>query len=357
MPPIRCGIGYYLNRLLDYTTHPFRVLTTSGTDIHTRADATYYVPSWKIRDLPELIRTAKKDHPSIIHIQYPALGYGRQLGINFLPYCLRLFTRSKIIITLHEFHASRFIGKTRNLITTLPCHRVIVSNTRDQAALPWILRRKSSIIPIGSNIPLAPRNRQYFNTLLARAGFSKSSKTAVFFGFAFAAKGIETALEAAYKSGTQLLLLSELDENNPYHKKLIAKIDILKAQGARIFATGYLSDQEVSEVLQECDYFLLPQPLPLTAKSGTAIAAAVHGLIIVSTADSDPKMNLPYRNKDNAVLLKRVGPLTLAKALTGLQVDPELESTIKKHAKELSQYFSWEGIAEEHELLYKGMQQ
>ena len=173
MPPLRCGIGFYTNTFLSNIPTGFDLLTTSGLNSHKSAEHNLYMDDWKMLRLPKMLRFCRRGNYKIIHIQYPAKGYGRQLGINLLPYLVRIFTSAKLVVTLHEYHGSGFMGKSRDFITVLPAHRIIVSNAYDFEALPRILRRKGSVIPIGSNIPVAKPNPKTFHAIMQRAGFSE----------------------------------------------------------------------------------------------------------------------------------------------------------------------------------------
>lgn len=349
MPPLRCGVGFYTNRLLDFMPEGFDLLTTSGLNTHERAARTHYVSDWKLRRLPQLLMTCRRGKYDIIHIQYPTKGYQRNLGINFLPYLLRLFAKPRLVMTLHEYHGSGTLGKTRDFISALPVHEIILSNPYDMHALPWILRRKARIIPIGSNIPVAKPNPKAFGRILKKAGLSPGRPIALFFGFPYLNKGVHIAIEAAAKSDMQLLLLTSLDEKDDYQKGLSEQIETARGQGAQIYVAGFLQDKEFSEIMQECDYFLLPQSLPLTAKSSTAITAASHGLVVISTAGGNPALSLPYVSGVNSML---VSPMNASNLLRAIELAPK-KADIGDELAKLRQHFNWQNIQRLHEELYQ----
>jgi hypothetical protein len=134
LPPIRCGVGYYTRRLANQLAAEgldFSLLSTDGVNQELPVSL-QTVKNWKIRTLPQILKAIKTSDAQIAHIQYPAVGYRRQLGINLLPYALRILRpKLKIIITLHEYYQSRWIGRLRNRVTVWPAHKIIVSNQRD----------------------------------------------------------------------------------------------------------------------------------------------------------------------------------------------------------------------------------
>ena len=352
MPPLKCGIGYYSSQFLRHLPKrvKIQVLTTEGCDTESSLYGTVFTSSWRIFKLPSLMKTIRQFRPDIVNLQYPAKGYKRNLGINLLPYFL---IRYPLVVTLHELHGSGLLGRTRNLITTLPAKKIVVSNHKDFDALPYLWRRKAEIVPIGSNIEKSLPNKDFYSQILKDAGFSQKKAIGVFFGFAFPNKGLDLLFDAVKSADSQLLLLTNLDGANAYQNNLLKRYASLKNRGVKIYYPGFMDDIKVSQILRECDYFVLPQPLPLTAKSGTAIAAAIHGLTIVSTGDNDKTLNEPYVHNENSILLNPMNHQTLTRALSELHNNTDILKELRSGAKKLSDYFDWQKIVEKHEDLWK----
>src|SRR5690606_6989062 len=116
---------------------------------------------------------------------------------------------------------------------------------------------------------------------------------------------------------------------DPYQASLLNDINQRIAAGADIYVAGFLDDKTVTEILQECTVFALPQPIPLTAKSGTAIAAVTHGMIVVSTAADPPSYNEPYVHRKNSLLLRTMNADTLGTAIGELRTDKKLYQQLK----------------------------
>ncbi len=358
MPPLKCGIGYYTNRLLDElcSLEEVTLITTRGLESHSKVKEAQYVSDWRLLNLPKIVKEIRRAKPDIVHIQYPAKGYKRQLGINFLPLFLKIRRfKVPIVITLHEYYGSGILGKTRNLITAWLADKLLVSNPYDLQALPARLRAKTTIVPIGSNIPLAKRDEGYYRSLLKSLGADNEDEPVVFLGFPYENKGLESLIDAARNSDFSVLFLCEFDETNPYQKNLLERIRSLKKSGSKLYIAGFLSDTEVSQVMQESKIFVLPQKYPLTAKSGTAIAAALHGLIVISKAADDASLNMPFVNLVNSLLLDEMNDKNLADNLRTLKADRTMRQKLSSNAKELSDYFSWKNIANKHKKLYEDL--
>lgn len=357
IPPIKCGVGYYTHRLVSESEGKLNLslLSTKGvsSDLIVPLKTT---DDWRIRRLPKILSLIKQTAPEVVHIQYPAIGYGRQLGINLLPYLLRIkHPRLKLIVTLHEYHESRLIGKIRDLITVAPVHRIIVSNHADKAALPIILRRKTSVIPIGSNFAKAPRNRKNFLKLVKKVGLDPSKEILMFFGFTYPNKRLEILLDALALPAAQdyqCLLLTALDPHSPYQSMLLKKIEKINQPHIRLGVAGFLPDNQVSEVLQEGRYFILPQSKPINAKSSTAITAVTHGLVLVSAGSDVSAETKPFRHMINCYLAVPLTSSAIIEALISLQKGDNLER-ISEGALSLESYFSWAAIVKGHIKIYE----
>lgn len=355
-PPMRCGVGVYgYKLLLRITSLCNAALLTTGTLQDKSTDTPRRtVSNWKIRSLPKILLHIKSANPDIVHIQYPAVGYKRELGINLLPLALRLTTKRKIIVTLHEYYGSAMLGKIRNLLTILFAQKVIVSNEYDHHALPKFLRKKTVVVRIGPTITKQEPHHQTFKKLLETAHFTPTLPTVVNFGFVNPSKGIHILIQAMPFIHAQLILVCELSKDNSYHQRILDLIKTARKQGAQIFITGYLEDKQLSEILQECSIFVLPQPLPLTAKSSTAIVATEHGLPVIATAAANKLFNQPF-NENNSVLLHGMSAKNLTDACNMLLSDPKKIHSIRQHNAELTKNFSWDTITQQHIKTYRSM--
>lgn len=354
MPPLKCGIGYYSSRLLNHfdSKDKITVLTSPEMGLESDKYTVKRVRSWKIHHLHNTLKAIKSTNPDVISLQYPAKGYGRHLGINLLPYFIR---KTPIALTLHEYHSSPLIGRIRNLITVLPVQKIVVSNPYDYKALPRFLQKKTVIVPIGSGIEKMPANRATIDEMVKNAGFNNQKPIGVFFGFAFKSKGLDLLLTAVEKANSQLLILSELSDTNTYQRSLLERISTMKQKGIKIHAAGHLSDKSVSEVMRGCTYFILPQRMSLTAKSGTAIAASIHGVPVVSTGGDDKSLSLPYKHNENALLLNPMNLQTLSNTLKDISQNPDLVEKLASGARSLAEYFDWNSIANEHQSIWKAL--
>jgi len=353
--PLKCGVGYYGEIIAKELakTCEVHLLTSSGLGSADGIAGLHHIKNWKVARLPKITSVIKAIKPDVVHIQYPANGYKRELGINLLTIWLRIFMpRTPVVVTLHEYYGSALLGRIRNIITVFAAKKIIVSNQYDLDKLPSFLKRKISIVPIGSNVPVAKPNRELFESFMGRANLKLDRPVLAYFGFINESKGVDVLVGAAKDIKAHVLILSQLNKDNEYHNQIADAITVANNQGASVYLAGFLENTQLSQILQQCDLFTLPQPLPLTAKSGTAIAAAEHGLVIVSTAAEQSKYNLPYINDKNAVLLGNVNEQTFAETCNKLLNNPSKMKQLKNNTAELADYFAWPAIAKKHSELY-----
>jgi len=352
---MECGVGYYTASLVEQMSEASQNLTVltaaPAKEIESFADI-LVARGWRIRDLLSLVRQCKEVHADIIHIQYPAVGYGHQLGINLLPWLLRLNVRSsRLVITLHEYFGSRLIGRIRNLITIIPAQTVIVSNQADQQSLPGFLRSRVSIIPLGSSIETTSPNTEAAKTLLHN---DKGFSTILFFGFAFPSKRLELLIDTMkLVTNKQLVVAANLNHQDSYHEGLV---DAIKAHNKsvgfeQIRIIGSQPRDILTALLQQSSCFVLPQAIPINGKSSTLVTAIRCGAPIIGKKGSS-KENWPLANQKNALLIEEITNQSLAEAVNALD-NPELVRTLKAGLAELAGRYSWNTVVAAHMAIYE----
>jgi glycosyltransferase involved in cell wall biosynthesis len=183
-----------------------------------------------------------------------------------------------------------------------------------------------------------------------------AGRTLIFFGYAFPSKKLEVLLDAMNEPQLrdyQALLLASFSSDTTYHRMLKDKIAKLNRSKTRVGMTGFLEGEDVSAILQEAKYFVLPNTGPISAKSGTAIAAIQNGLIVISRGLNQAEATAPFVHLKNCYLLDAVSPRTIAEAIEFLENSPEEVQAIHRGAAELKKYFSWSNIVAEHIKLYE----
>jgi glycosyltransferase involved in cell wall biosynthesis len=233
-----------------------------------------------------------------------------------------------------------------------------VSNHADAESLPAFLRRKVTVSPIGTNIKPQPVNTTRFKAILSDTNLSQNKKTVVFFGFPFQKKRLEVLIQAAtmFANNLQLMLIFDHTSTDHYVRRVLALVKSSVANGAAIGLAGYLNDQDVSVALACSEYFVLAQDQPpLTAKSGTAIAASIHGCIVVAARPDRPNLCKPFVSGENCLLLEEMNPKNIAQALNELAENPDQTRMLAKNAEKLSHYFDWNEIAKKFDKMYREM--
>ena len=175
-PPDICGVA-------DYTARLEESLKKAG------ADVTVYVGGrWGLRNSADIAREISAISADICHMQYPATGYGWKLG----PQLISLLR--PLVVTLHECSQAHVLRQLSLYPFSLRSPRIIFTNEYEQeyaSALHPGLKTRSSLIPIGSNVPIATSQPKH------------SAKILTYFGLIRPQKGIEQLLAVARILKTQ----------------------------------------------------------------------------------------------------------------------------------------------------------
>lgn len=169
-PPQPGGVGDYTRCLalaLAASGHTVSVVTgngestadSSGTDdVPTRR----VITSWGWHCWQETIAAIDLLRPDVLHIQYQTGAYGMQPAVNLLPWRLgSLPRRPHIAVTYHDLLVPYLFAKAgalRTWITLRLGHNadIVIATNSDDAAQLATAGITAPVIPIGSNIAVAP---------------------------------------------------------------------------------------------------------------------------------------------------------------------------------------------------------
>ena len=147
LPPDVCGVGDYTQLLINHLSE------------RVPAVRAFYRRDWSLRMFGRYARQIRESGAEVINIQYPTRGYGHSI----VPHLLNLIARpARMVVTLHEFSRGSLLGRLAMCLFFLTADRVIFTTEFERQAAcrvaPW-LKKRSVVIPIGSNIPFKVRQR------------------------------------------------------------------------------------------------------------------------------------------------------------------------------------------------------
>lgn len=257
-PPDICGCGEYVKALVDE-------LRRKGLRTNL-----YYRKDWSLRRLPEYARELSRLDGEIVNLQYPTKGYGWSIVPQLLPLFIR---KRKVVATLHEFSRQRFEARVTICLFFLFADWVIFTSEAERAKAARIVpgvRKRSTVIPIGSNIPW--RERQPPDTDI------------VYFGLIHPSKGLEAfAAAVAALPDRAALRVRAIGQVPEGYEDYAAKV-IPELQRAGIAVEQGHTAEEVSEILSRTRIALLPFPDGVSGRRGTALAAMGNGALLVTLA-------------------------------------------------------------------------
>jgi glycosyltransferase involved in cell wall biosynthesis len=205
----------------------------------------------------------------------------------------------------------------------------------------WAPRKPTVLLPVGSNIPVAPplpnSAKQAFR---ARLGIPPATLILGAFGTAHHAKLQNLILwtfEQLDRAGCPVHLLA-LGSGGA--AMAAACPELLKPS---LSATGFLRAQEISQHLQLMDLLLVPFADGLSTRRGSAIAGLAHGIPTLSTLGSNTD---PLWVQQFALGLAPLEFQAFLDRTRYLLDHPEIRARHAQVGRELyEQYFAWEQIS------------
>jgi glycosyltransferase involved in cell wall biosynthesis len=361
-PPDQGGVGDFtreLGRALVALGHEVHVLTTpcATPDTPQPGDPTLHrtLSGWGWGCWRELLDLAADLHLDVLDVQYQAAAYNMHPAIHFVP----RKNSPPVMVTFHDLKVPYLFpkaGPVRRWIVRLLARRAgatVTTNQEDYLQLEdQIPRKQLHLIPIGSNIPLAPPPDYDRDGERARWSVGREDLLLGYFGFLNASKGGEElmrALALLAERGLPAHLLKvggQLGTSDPTNRAYARQITDLIAElglAERVHWTGYTDPRGVSAGLLATDVCVLPYRDGASFRRGTLHACLTHGRAIVTTR---PAVDVPeMRHGENLWLVPPGDAGVLADGVAKVVADPALRARLEAGAAALAAEFAWERIA------------
>lgn len=395
-PPQPGGVGDYTLRLgtaLAERGHTINVLTSAANVLVGLSSLpTQAIAAWGWRSWREVVAALDRLRPDVLHIQYQTGAYGMHPAINLLPWRLRgLPTRPRIAVTAHDLLMPYLFPKagplrgwvTRRLLRDADA--VVVTNEQDFAQVAeWRMARMPPqtlasagsrylaadlpvVIPIGSNIPVAPPQGYDRADWRAQLGVQPSDLLVAYFGLVSRSKGLDVLIDALGQLPEHMRLIvvggmATAPADRAYAEEVHRHIDAQRL-GRRVISTGHCAAAEVSAHLLAADLGALPFADGASFRRGSLLALLAHGLPTATTRGPDqmPRARLPSASftlrplvdGESALLVPPSDAAALASALLRLADDPALRERLAAAGRAWTAPFAWQTIAAQHEALYE----
>ena len=347
-PPATGGVG-------DYTARLRANLADSGWPSRLLSRA--QVRHWDARSLVWLLRATPRG--GVVHIQFQAGAYDLLGDVCLMPALVRRFRRgTRVATTFHDVRTPYLFPRAGNLrraavqLLARTSDAVIAADARDLQALGGPSSRHHHV-PIGSNVPCSPPSGFDRREYRAGLGLGRDTLVVVYFGLRNASKGLDLLLDAfdllrqTGREARLLLVGGELGASDPTDRvtaeRLRARIEWL---GSDVVRTGWLAGPDLSAHLLAADVALLPYRDGASARRGSLLACAEHGLPIVSTLPAATEV-APFVN---AVAAE---PSALAEAVVRLANEPAVAERLRHASRELARRTGWPVIAAAHVAIYE----
>jgi polysaccharide biosynthesis protein PslF len=409
-PPQPGGVGDYTRRLgqaLAHRGHQTFVFTIRDHrfQVIDLAEPSRNLPSaifdqqsdWGWSVWKDVVAALDHTRPDVLHIQYQTGAYGMRPAINLLPWRLRrLQHRPAVVVTAHDLLLPYLFpkaGPVRGWITRRmlrDADAVVVTNVEDSDQVrcwrpphgsqpPTPNSQPLMLIPIGSNIDVAPPAGYNRASWRDRLRVRENELLVAYFGLISRTKGLDTLLGALGRLPERFRLLAiggaaMAPEDRAFANAIERQIaDAGLAR--RVTITGHCSPSEVSAHMLAADLAALPYADGASLRRGSLLAALAHGLPTVTTrpATKDQRPKTKDRDlgrQDLSPSSLVVGPLkdgatvllvppsdegALAAAIERLAHDRALRDRLADGGRALAAQFAWDEIAARHEALYAGL--
>lgn len=350
-PPIKCGVGDYSYNLAKSLAADSEirvgVLTSSSasqTDKPVSVKIFPLMKTWRLFEASKVKEVIKSWSPDIVHIQYPAQGYGNGLLPWLLP-MICFFMKKKVVQTWHEGYG-KASGPLLFLKSIVPSNLIFVRPEFRKGLDPWLRwalwKKRTLYIQNASGIPRAELSQQEKESLKKRY-LKKQKRLIVFFGFVYPHKGTELLFEIADPALDRIIIAGEITEKGDYRRKIMAYATA-EPWKEKVTIMGFLPASDAAALLAVADAVILPFRSGSGRWSTSIHAAILNRALVITTSTTqygyDEKRNVYFARIDDIQEMKS------ALATYGgrrRKQNPDIDRD------------EWLEIAQQHGLLYKSV--
>ncbi|MDQ4145756.1 MAG: hypothetical protein M3198_18825, partial [Actinomycetota bacterium] len=287
---------------------------------------------WDARAFREARRTLGMLGADLTHIQYPTTSYRTSLA----PHLLALLERP-CLVTLHEASQAHRFRQGSLVLFLARCERIVLTSAVERKYLlafaPWV-RGRTSVIPIGSNIPIGPE-------------WDRRANRIVYFGLIAPNKGLEDVLKLAEiaesRGKAPLMVIGDVEGRfRGFQRQLLAQSRHLQID----WRLG-CDSTAVAELLASSAVGYLPFPDGASERRGSLLALLLNGVATISTPGPSTTRELAK------VLALASSPATAWRLATDLLEDESRREDLARRGRAYARRFDWEKIASSHAALYE----
>lgn len=300
LPAVVCGIGDYTavlaSALARQPNTTIQILTTRTPvlepDLVAPAIILPTISSWGIEAVRALLHLVGWRRPDIVHIQYPAVGYGRALGIVAAPLALRL-RGVPVVLTLHERREWSRPARLAMDSMALAARAVVMMDPVEARDLTAHVPGLNGRVRTTSMISTIPRAEGIDRVQVrGELGAEPSDLVIASFGLIHPRRRLEAIVDALSILRTRgirarLWIMggeAEYDatESRRYATEIRNRIATVGVQDA-VAWLGHVPPARLSALLQASDVSVLLYPTGASGRNTTLRAALEHGHPVVTT--------------------------------------------------------------------------
>ena len=283
-PPMEDGIAHYTKKLVDELSRNINneVIIVSLKQKKLNNNKVFYTLSFNPLDLLKTYTLLKNKNLRVIHLQYDFSNYMLlTFPILFLLLMLRIFSKTKIVVTFHEAKRDLELYGLFSLVfyrfISIIFHRIYTHTTESLYVLKHnykIDNSKLKLIPQGTFVFKDKNN--YSKELVKKFNIDNNKLNLLFFGYIYKEKGIEYLIKAVsllqetkkYKDRFNLIIVGGIRERNGLFKFLekrnLQYLQTLKllvktlGVNKQVNFIGFLKDKYIYSIFKNSDILILP---------------------------------------------------------------------------------------------------
>ncbi len=360
-PDIKCGVGYYTQRLIENLISRnmnISLLTSQDPLIQKKSYIHPLIRKWNVFSIFRILAFVKNHRPSMINLQVPTAKYKRILSsLILLPLISKIFFRNTpFVVTVHDYSITREVLKIFFVPLFLFSDIILVNNNEDAEDivkhLPFFKKRLKNI-QMGPTIEVCDIPGERKAEFYRKIAYADGDRFISTLGFLKKDRCVDRVIKVFKNirkndNRIKLLILGDMQRaNDARYRGSVFTLAEKLGVADKVYWLGFCSPEEISFYLSICDLSLLLYERGASFRRSTIINCIVRKIPVLTNINKRYGIDKMLADSGMVIAVDSLNTDVIYKKAKMVLYNDDYAIEMKQRMKSAEKIFNWDRHIEE----------